>query len=182
MIFKSLGKNCKISDKISVFNGHVIEIGDNVRIDDFCILSGGSGLNIGSHIHIAAGCYFYAGSGIIIHDFVQIAPRCTFVSESDDFSGHSLVGPCVPMKFKPQYERGTIVLYRHVLMGAHCVVFPGVILNEGAAVGAGSVVTKDCYTWSIYAGVPAKYKKLRSTAMKDLERQFLEEYYGRRCA
>jgi acetyltransferase-like isoleucine patch superfamily enzyme len=36
------------------------------------------------------------------------------------------------------------------------MVLPGVTVGEGAIVSAGSVVTRDCRPFSIYAGVPAR--------------------------
>ena len=171
-----VGKGCKISDLASFYNPDMIEIGDNVRIDDFCVLSGGSGLKIGSHIHIACYASFFAGSGIEIADFCQIAAYCLLLSESDDFSGRSLIGPQVPMKYKPEYKKGVpIILERHVTLGAKCTVLPGVTLREGAIVGAHSLVSKNCDEWSLYAGVPARWVKGRYREMLDLEKQFLDE-------
>ena len=174
-----IGKNCKISDKISVYNDD-ITIGDNVRIDDWCLLSGH--ISIGSHIHIAVGNYFYGGSGIVLGDFSQFGPKSTYLSESDDFFGESLVGPCTPMKYKPKYSRGQIIIGRHGLIGAHCVVLPGVAIREGASIGACSLVRDDCNPWSIYAGVPARFIRAREKKMLEYEKQFLEEYHGGRSA
>jgi acetyltransferase-like isoleucine patch superfamily enzyme len=176
MIFKSIGKNCKISDKASIFNGDMIEIGDNVRIDDFVILSGGAGLKIGDHIHIAAGGYFYAGAGIVLEDFVELGPRLTIISQSDDFLGDSLVGPCIPNKYKPGLKSGLVTLKRHVVTGVGVTIFPGVTLGEGASIGSHTLVRKDCEPWSVYVGSPARKIGERSRKMMDLEKEFLEEY------
>lgn len=170
-----IGKGCKISDKASIYGSGNIEIGDNVRIDDFCILSGGSGLKIGSHIHIGAYNAFYAGGGIVLEDFSQFGPGSIFLSESDDFSGNSLIGPCIPKKFKPLLNSGLIYIGKHVVIGARCVVLPKVNILEGVAVGACSLVIKDCEPWMIYAGIPAKTIKQRCKGMIKLEHAFLEE-------
>jgi acetyltransferase-like isoleucine patch superfamily enzyme len=172
-----VGKNCTVSPRVSVYGGDAIEIGDNVRIDDFCVLSGGAGLKIGSHIHIACYASFFAGSGIEIGDFSQIAAYSLLLSESDDFTGQSLIGPQVPRKFKPGYKAGKpIVFGRHVTLGAKCTILPGVTMGEGAIVAAHSLVAKDCDPWTLYAGTPAKPLKERSRDMLALEAQFLAEY------
>jgi len=171
-----IGKNCNIHPTVQIFNGDAIEIGDNVRIDAFCILSGGEGIKIGSHIHIGAGSYLYGGSGIQFDDFVQIAPQCIFHSDCDDWSGKSLVGPQIPDEFKPHLEHGKIILHKHVLLGARCTVLPDVILYEGAAVGAHSLVNDDMNAWTINVGIPAKSIKHRSKKMLELEKEFLKEY------
>ncbi len=176
-----VGKNCKISDKVSIYeNEGSITIGDNVRIDDFCILStGGKGsIKIGNHIHISSYNGLYGGGGIIFEDFVQIASRCLFLSASDDFSGHSLVGPCVPVKYKPGLRYAPITLKKHALVGAGSIILPGVFVGEGSAIGAASVVKWNVLPWGIYAGIPAKYIKPRSQEMKRLEKEFMEEYEG----
>jgi len=168
-----LGRNVTISPKASVYGADNIEIGDNVRVDDFCILSGGAGLKIGSHVHIAAHVSMFAGSGIEIGDFCQFGAYTILLSESDDFSGESLIGPCVPMEYKPLYKRGKrMVVEDHVVFGSRCTVFPGVRLGEGAAFGAGSVVTKSVEPWIIYAGTPARALKPRSRAMIALGERF----------
>jgi dTDP-4-amino-4,6-dideoxy-D-glucose acyltransferase len=171
-----VGKNCNIHPTVQIFNGDAIEIGDNTRIDAFCILSGGKGIKIGSHIHIGAGCYFFGGSGIEFEDFVEIAPRCSFHSDCDDWSGKSLVGPQIPDKFKPHLEHGKIILKRHVLIGTNSAILPDVVIGEGAAVGAYSLVVDDVDEWSIYMGIPAVNIKPRSRKMLELEKQFLMEY------
>jgi acetyltransferase-like isoleucine patch superfamily enzyme len=169
-----IGRNCKISSKASFYGEDNIEIGDNVRIDDFCVLSGGSGLRIGSHIHIACYVSMFAGSGITCGDFTQYGAYTILLSESDDFSGKSLIGPTIPAEYKPFYKKGHVYIGKHVVFGSRCMVFPRVNLNEGAAIGACSMVTKDCEPWKIYAGTPAKIIGDRDKqAMLEQERAFL---------
>ncbi|MFA5240547.1 MAG: hypothetical protein WC476_12690 [Phycisphaerae bacterium] len=95
-----IGKDVNIHPTVQFFNPDMIEIGDNVRIDAFCVLSGGTGLKIGSHIHIACGGYFFAGGGIELDDFTNFGPGTIILSQSDDFSGDSLISPVIPMKYK----------------------------------------------------------------------------------
>jgi nucleoside-diphosphate-sugar epimerase len=39
---------------------------------------------------------------------------------------------------------------------ANCVVHPGVVIGEGAAVGSCTLVTRDLEPWRVYVGVPAR--------------------------
>ena len=94
-------------------------------------------------------------------------------SESDDYSGHSLTNPTVPERFRPRMSKGRAVFGRHVIVGAGSTVLPGVVLAEGAAIGAHSLVTKDCEGWWIYFGVPAKKLKRRSRELLALQAQLL---------
>jgi len=171
-----VGRNTIISPKASLYNTQNIEIGDNVRIDDFCILSGGSGLKIGSHVHIGVHASLFAGSGIVIGDFGSCGPFCCLHSESDNFDGTALFGPTIPEKFKPGYERGEIVFEKYVNLGARITVLPGVTLGEGSAVGANSLIMKDCKPWCIYAGSPARFIKERGKGLIEQSELFLKEY------
>lgn len=176
MNFKSLGKGSKVSDWARIYKPEMISIGENVRVDDFCMLSGGSGITIGNHIHISCGVYLFGGGGIVIEDFVNISTRCNLFSQSDDFHGFSLVGPQIPMRYKPLLRCAQIVCKRHVLLGAGVTVFPGVTLAEGCSVGAHSIVAESTSPWGIYAGTPAKMIGVRSQEMLELETYFLAEW------
>lgn len=61
---------------------------------------------------------------------------------------------------------------KHVIIGAGSVILPGVVLQEGVAVGAMSLVNKDCDEFTIYAGAPAKPIKKRSKNLLELEASF----------
>lgn len=172
---KASGDNVLISRKTSIYNIGVIEIGDNVRIDDFCVLSGGGGINLGSFIHISCFSALYGGAGIVIDDFCTLSARVTVFSESDDFSGTSMTNPMIPAHLKPKYHKGPVAIKRHVIIGSNSTILPGVTLEEGTAIGAHSLVTKNCEEWSIYFGNPAKKVKRRSKELLKLEKQLLNE-------
>ena len=61
---------------------------------------------------------------------------------------------------------------RHVIIGAGSIILPGVTLEEGAAVGALSLVKKDCQAFCIYMGSPAKRIGERKHDLLELEKQF----------
>jgi len=175
-----IGKNCTISPKASIYGGGRIELGDNVRIDDFTILTTGrfGYLKIGSHVHIASRVSLYAGEGLILEDFVQISPGTTIMTQSDEFLGECLIGPQVPDKYRGNLHKGSMTIGKHTIIGAHSFVMPGVQIGEGVAIGAGSLVNKDCNPWKIYLGSPIRTYGPRSKVMLELEKQFLDEYTG----
>ena len=156
---KAVGTNCLVSRKASLYLKDRISLGNNVRIDDFCILSGA--LNIGSNVHIAAYTALYGGeAGIEMEDDTGISARCTVYSEIDDFSTIQLIGPVHPEKDR-NLIKGKVKLRRYAQIGAHCVVFPGVELKEGAVLGACSLAVSDMEPWGIYYGVPAVFHRNR---------------------
>ena len=156
--FKHFGKNVLISKKCSIYGAENMTIGNNVRIDDFCILSGC--ISIGNYVHIAAYSALYGRYGIEIQDFCGISARGTLYSAIDDFSGDYMVSPMVPSEFT-KLTTGKIVLKKYTQIGCNSVVFPKVVVNEGAVTGALTLIKKDVPSWTIVAGIPARVVKER---------------------
>ena len=172
--FKSVGTAVLVSRKASIYNPGSITLGHHVRIDDFSILSGGTkGIAIGNYVHISTYSAIYGGGGVVLEDYTGLSPRCILFSETDDFSGESMVHPFFPPELKPGYRSGKIVLRKFSQLGTNSTVLPDVELGEGVAVGAHSLVTKSCEAWGIYVGVPARRIKERSRKILELEQQFL---------
>lgn len=165
---KSIGKEVKISRWARFYNSTDIAIGDNVRIDDFCILSGK--ITMGSNIHISAYCGLYGGKGIEMGDYSGLSPRTTIFSETDDFSGASMVGPMVPEMFRNLTAK-KVVIEKYVQVGAGSVILPGVRLGEGCATAAMSFINASFDPWKIVGGIPAKILKERSQHILTLEKQ-----------
>jgi acetyltransferase-like isoleucine patch superfamily enzyme len=171
MGFKKLGLNIKISDKASFYNCDQIEIGDNSRIDDFCVVSGK--VKIGRNVHVAIFCNLAGGEeGIELHDFAGLAYGCQIFAQSDDYSGTTMTNPTVPKIYKNEIKKA-IVIDRHVIVGTNSLVFPGVHLQEGSAIGAMTLVRKSTEPWSIYSGNPAKKIKSRNKNLLNLESDYL---------
>lgn len=171
MGFKALGIDVKISDKASIYNPEQMSIGDHSRIDDFCVVSGR--IAIGRNVHIAVFCNVAGGSeGVTLEDFSGLAYGCQVFSQSDDYSGATMTNPTVPAQFKNE-KRSAVIIGKHCILGTFAVVFPGVKIAEGTAVGATAVVSKSTEPWSIYAGNPARRVKDRKKDLLTLESAYL---------
>lgn len=157
--FKSIGQNVKLSRKASIYSPEKISIGNNVRIDDFCILSGN--ITLGSHIHISAYVALYGAMGIVMEDYSGISPKSVVYSAMDDFSGDYLIGPIHP-EFTTNVKGGLVRICRFVQIGSNSVVFPNLIIGEGAVIGACSLVNQNVEEWSVNYGVPSTKHKERS--------------------
>ena len=160
--FRFIGKQVKLSRKASIYSPQTITIGDNVRIDDFCILSGN--ITIGSNIHISAYVALYGSMGIVMEDYSGISPMSVVYSAMDDFSGNYLIGPIHPAE-TTNVNGGAVRICRFVQVGSNTIIFPNITINEGAVVGACSLVNKDIEEWSINYGVPATKHKTRNRMM-----------------
>lgn len=162
---KSYGQMVKISRYARIYSPEKISVGDNVRIDDFCILSGD--ITIGSNIHISAYVALYGTKGIIMEDYSGISPRSTVFSAMDDFGGDFLIGP-IHQDVQTNVQGGPVILKKYSQIGASCVVFPNLIINEGAVVGAFSLVTHSISPWEVHVGIPAKFHKSRNRGLVNL--------------
>jgi dTDP-4-amino-4,6-dideoxy-D-glucose acyltransferase len=172
MGFAYVGNNVMLSDKSSYYNCKNIQIGNNVRVDDFCVLSAGEGgIKIGSHIHIAVYCSIIGNETVTLSDFSGLSSRVSIYSSSDDYSGVSMTNPTVSQEFT-NIKHGCVKIGRHVIIGAGSIVLPGVTLEEGVAIGALSLVKKDCQSFGIYMGSPAKKIGDRKRDLLELEIKF----------
>ena len=170
--FKHLGDDIKISRNAVFYGAEFISIGDKSRIDDFSVVtaSGAGEVQIGKFVHLGANVSLFGNFGIKLGDYSGIAPGTRLFSESDDFSGDSLTNPTVDINLR-NVKSGLIELEQHSIIGSNCVVLHGVLVGEGAAVGAMSLVNKSLDKWSIYSGVPVKKLKNRSRGLLDLKLQ-----------
>lgn len=167
--FSSVGNNVHISDKASFYGASRITIGSNVRIDDFCVLSAGvGGICIGQHVHIAVYSSLIGAGQIRISDFCNISSRVAIYSSNDDYSGESMTNPTVPSEFT-QVKHADVYLEEHVIVGCGSVILPGTQLKKGVAVGALSLVNRNCEAFGIYAGNPARRVKERKRDLLELE-------------
>lgn len=162
---KSYGNNVLISRYARLYSPHKISIGDNVRIDDFCILSGE--VTLGSHIHISPYVALYGAMGIEFEDYTGISAHSVIYSAMDDFGGDYLVGSVHPEELT-NVTGGKVLVKKYSQVGVNCVVFPNIIIGEGVAIGACSLVNKTLQEWGIYVGIPVKRIKERKRGMKDL--------------
>ena len=64
------------------------------------------------------------------------------------------------MKMKPPKSAASVI-GNDVWIGANAIIMPGVTIGDGAAVGAGSVVTRDVPPYAIVVGAPAKVIRFR---------------------
>lgn len=173
MGFKSLGENIFISDKASFYGIDKISIGNNVRIDDFTVLSAGKGgIEIGDFIHIAVYTSIIGAGKVTLSDYCNISSRVSIYSSNDDYSGDFMTNPMVPSDFL-NVTHAPVVVGKHVIIGSGSLILPGVTLHSGVAIGAHSVVKKDCEPDYIYAGNPLKQIKKRSVQLYTLEKKLL---------
>ncbi len=175
---QSVGDDVVIWETTKVVDPQKIEIGDSVIIDDFTFLCGGSKTTIGSFIHIASFVSITGGGELMMEDFTGLSSGVRVFTGNEDYSGNCLTNPTVPYPYRIPV-RSFIRIEKHAIVGANTVILPGVVVGEGAAIGANSLVTKDCKPWTVYFGSPAKAIKQRpKSKILLLEEKLKNEMYS----
>jgi acetyltransferase-like isoleucine patch superfamily enzyme len=171
--FASVGLNVQISDRASFYGAARIAIGNNVRVDDFCVMSAGvGGIRIGQHVHVAVYSSFIGAGKITLSDFCNISSRVSIYSSNDDYSGARMSNPTLPSEYTGA-THADVFLGKHVIVGSGSVILPGVTLEEGVAVGALSLVNRNCSAFGIYAGNPVRRIRERLRGLLELEQRFV---------
>jgi galactoside O-acetyltransferase len=138
-------------------------LGDYSQIDDFAFVNAGRKCTIGRFVHIASFVSIIGGGEFFIDDFSGLSAGCRVITGTDDYMGPYLTNPTVPHEFT-HYQISFVRIEKHVIVGTNAVIFPGVTIGEGAAVGACTAVRRDLPPWGVYAGEP-----LRKIAERDRE-------------
>lgn len=175
MGFSYVGENVCLSDKASYYNCKNISIGSNSRIDDFCVLSAGAGgISIGNYVHVAVYSSLIGAGRISVGDYCSLSSRTAVYSSNDDYSGAYMVGPTVPSRFT-NVTHAAVEIGKHVIVGSGSVILPGVLVEDGVAIGALSLISKNCDAYGVYVGAPAKRIKERKTGFLEMELKLLSE-------
>jgi acetyltransferase-like isoleucine patch superfamily enzyme len=148
-------KDCKIGEGTKVWepvNLYGCTIGTNCKIGTFVEIQ--NDVVIGNNVIVSS------------HSFL-----CSLVTILDNvFIGHGV--KTINDLFPPSYRRTgrkdgwrSTMIMASAIIGSGSILFP-VTIGEGAIIGAGSVVVKDCEAGWIYVGNPAR--KLRRVTKEDL--------------
>lgn len=107
-------------------------------------------LEVGEYSTIGSGCEIYNFGGVRIGRNSVVSQRTYICTASHDYTN-----PSMPLFWRE------IVIGDGVWIAAECFVAPGITIGDGAVVGARSVVTKNVSPWSVGAGNPYKFIKIR---------------------
>lgn len=109
----------------------------------------GPSIHIGNRVFIGTACEFNIRCEIYIGDSSLIASGCKFIDHDHGVKVGQPIG-------KQTGEEKAIRIGRDVWIGCNVVVLKGLTIEDGAIIGAGSVVTKRVPSNEIWAGVPAR--------------------------
>lgn len=150
------GQNVFIGDGVVLYQGPgggAIQIGDRSTVHRHSILETGEGgsIQIGSDSHLQARCQLSAYKGsITIGNAVQVAPGCAFYPYDHGTAAD------IPIRDQPLRSRGGIVVGDDAWLGFGVVLLDGANVGAGAVIGAGSIVKHAIPIMAIAVGSPAR--------------------------
>lgn len=148
-----------IAPSVTLGEGVVIHHPDLVNLYGCTI---GAGSRVGTFVEIQRGAAIGRDCKISSHSFI-----CEGVTIEDGvFIGHGVmftndmypraVNPDGSLQVDADWEMLPTRVGRRASIGSNATILPGIVIGEGAQVGAGAVVTKDVPPHAIVAGVPAR--------------------------
>ncbi|MDQ0559934.1 acetyltransferase-like isoleucine patch superfamily enzyme [Rhizobium mesoamericanum] len=148
-----------IAPSVTLGDGVVIHHPDLVNLYGCSI---GAGTRIGTFVEIQKSASIAENCKISSHSFI-----CEGVTIEDGvFVGHGVmftndlhpraVNLDGSLQSDADWSVVPTLVKRHASIGSNATIVAGVMIGEGAQIGAGAVVTKDVPAYAIVAGVPAK--------------------------
>ncbi|HZZ86674.1 MAG TPA: acyltransferase [Anaeromyxobacteraceae bacterium] len=157
-----------------IHDGTNFSLGAHSQIDDFVLVNAGKRCTLGRFVHIASFVSVIGGGELLIDDFSGLSAGCRVITGTDDYTGPFMTNPTVPAELT-HHEASSVIIEKHVIVGTNAVIFPGVTIGEGAAVGACGVVHRSLPPWGIYAGEPLrKIGERDAAAIRQKARLLLE--------
>ncbi len=130
------------------------------------------GMKIGKWSSVGVGCLVLGGpqritigAGSIINLGVTLDGRCPLtIGDNVSISIYSIILTLEHDLDAPNFRAvgAPVTIGDRVFIGARALILPGINIGEGAAVAAGTVVTKDVEPFTIVGGVPARPIGLRT--------------------
>jgi len=131
------------------------KMGEHTNIADGVTITCPMKVSVGSRVSIHEYTFIGSAGEVTIGDGVMIGTDCSIISDAHNFSERS-----VPMR-KQGHTAKPVIIGNDVWLGCKVTVLGGVKINDGAIIGAGSVVTKDIPPYAIAMGVPCRVKRFR---------------------
>ena len=170
-VLNASARNIMVHSTAVVADISKIEFTENIRIDPYCVISCAT-LKIGRYVHIGSGSSISGAGKVILGNLSTLSHGTRIFTSNDLYDGTSLTNPTVPREFCAAVT-GDIKIGDHVIIGSGTVVLPGVMIGNGASVGALSLVRENLSGWGVFAGVPTRRIGSRSNKCEAIGHKLL---------
>lgn len=116
----------------------------------------GENIEIGNNVNIGVGTIIFSCKRVYIGDDTIIAGQCYIID-----SNHSIDKNMVIQKQSLKTAVEGIFIGKDVWIGAQCFILKGAKINNGAVIGAQSLVNKEIPSYAVAFGTPAEVKSYR---------------------
>ncbi|WP_253647281.1 acyltransferase [Williamsia deligens] len=117
-----------------------------------CFIGAWSGLTAERGVLINHGCFFDLGAPVVLRKNVALAYEVMVITYTHD------IGPATLRS--GEHRTAPVTIGEGSWVGSRSVIMPGVSIGSGCVIGAGSVVTSDCVDNGVYAGAPARLRRI----------------------
>lgn len=129
--------------------GRFFKIGCNSHIEE------PQNIVLGRNVSIGRNAWISGGGGLVIGDNSLIGPNVFIHSANHLYSKKNVL-----IK-KQGHEFAKIIIGKDVWIAGNVTILPGVVIEDGAVIAAGTVLTKNVPAYCVYAGVPGRFIKER---------------------
>ncbi len=156
---KFLGNNVIIGKTVRIRKPHETSIANDSIIDDFTYIS--VGMHMGHNSHIASNVSISGGAlgrKFKIGNYSTISNGCSIHCASSGFRECTLELPSVPIEEQFGGDARDVIIGDYVVVGAHSCILPGVVVPEGVAFGAFTLVKPEVelLPYHLYAGIECR--------------------------
>lgn len=126
--------------------------GEELRVNGKTIISPNT--HLGHHVNIN-GMIINGKGEVYIGNYFHSGAECLIITQNHNYDN----GSAIP--YDDSYIVKSVDIKDNVWLGSRVTILPGVTINEGAIIQAGSVVTQDIPYCGIAGGAPAVVFKYR---------------------
>lgn len=135
----------QLGDGVTIEKGTIVTLGDPHNGYGSIAIGAGTWIGQYNNLRVTGGTRLSIGANCLISQF------CTLVTSNHQTQRDRLI-----QSMPSSAEVPEVVLGNDVWIGAGTCVLPGVVVHDGAVIGANSVVTGDVPAYEIWAGNPAR--------------------------
>ncbi len=149
--YRCIAPDVKLGQRVKIFaftNLYGCEIGDDVKIGTFVEIQ--KGAKVGNRCKVSS--HSFLCEGVTLEDEVFVGHGVIFIN--DRFPRATTEGGA--LQTEADWSCVPTLVKRRASIGSGATILCGITIGEGAAIGAGSVVTKDVPAGAVVAGNPAR--------------------------
>lgn len=152
---KNNDKSVNVLGKVYV-NATNIKIGRNVTIYPNVYFWGDGLIEIGDNVDLGIGTIIFSKKLVKIGNNTSIAAHCYIIDSNHGIKKNILIN-----KQPLDVNENGLIIGEDVWIAAGCKIVKGALINNGAVIGAMSMVNCEIEEYGIAYGIPAKVKKYR---------------------